>query len=149
MRVIACTGNVHKVEELQDLLPMLQMEPMPHGLELPPETGDTFEENARIKARGGAAELPESWTLADDSGLEVDALGGAPGVWSARFAGDDASDQANVELLLQRLDEEGAFAPEQRRDVSRTHIVASAHIHHGRVHADDAPDRRLAALDPA
>ncbi len=65
------------------------------------ENGSTFEENAMIKARAGAAS--GLITLADDSGIEVDALGGAPGIYSARFAGSHGDDKANNELLLQKL----------------------------------------------
>ena len=65
------------------------------------ENGSTFEENAMIKARAGAAS--GFITLADDSGIEVDALGGAPGIYSARFAGSHDDDKANNELLLQKL----------------------------------------------
>ena len=65
------------------------------------ENGSTFEENAMIKARAGAAS--GLITLADDSGIEVDALGGAPGIYSARFAGGHGDDKANNELLLQKL----------------------------------------------
>jgi XTP/dITP diphosphohydrolase len=68
----------------------------------PEETGCTFEENAIEKARYYATYTPE-WIFADDSGLEVDALSGAPGVYSARFAGPDATDFANNELLVERL----------------------------------------------
>jgi XTP/dITP diphosphohydrolase len=66
------------------------------------ETGTTFAENAAIKARGYAAQTG-CWTLADDSGLEVDALGGAPGVYSARYGGAGLSDAARIELLLEAL----------------------------------------------
>ena len=68
----------------------------------PPETGITFLENALIKARN-AARLAGLPAIADDSGIEVDALGGAPGVYSARFAGEDASDEANLVKLLAAL----------------------------------------------
>ncbi len=104
-RVVLASANPGKVRELGALL-------APHGLELisqrslgigsPEETGSTFLENALLKARHAAraAQLP---ALADDSGIEVDALGGRPGVRSARFAGEGASDAANLALLLQEL----------------------------------------------
>src|SRR5689334_23834100 len=66
------------------------------------EDGDTFEANARLKASQQAVNLGR-WVLADDSGLAVDALGGAPGVYSARFAGPNATDQDNNRLLLEKL----------------------------------------------
>ena len=100
---IVCTGNAHKVLELADLLPEFRLEPLPQGTVLPPEIGRTFLDNARIKAHAGHAMYPDRWVVADDSGLIVDALDGAPGVHSARFAGEDANDEANVELLLRRL----------------------------------------------
>jgi XTP/dITP diphosphohydrolase len=68
----------------------------------PEETGETFAENARLKAAALARQL-DAWVLADDSGLCVDALGGAPGPRSARYAGDDATDEANVARLLEEL----------------------------------------------
>lgn len=110
--VVVCTGNAHKVHELQLLLPGLQLAPLPAGTTLPPETGATFLDNARIKARGGAALHPEQWVIADDSGLIVDALDGRPGVYSARFAGADASDDDNLQLLLHEL--AGVHEPERR-----------------------------------
>ena len=70
---------------------------------LPPETGDTFEANAIIKAEGGSAAMPGMLVLADDSGLEVDVLDGAPGVWSARYAGPGATDGANRVRLKTEL----------------------------------------------
>lgn len=103
MRAIACTGNPHKVEELAALLPALTFEPLAPDVVLPPEVGETFLDNARIKAHAGAALHPGTWVLADDSGIIVDALDGEPGVRSARFAGEDASDEENVRLLLKRL----------------------------------------------
>ena len=71
--------------------------------EQPVEDGDSFIANALIKARAAAARFPDCHILADDSGLEVDALGGAPGIFSARFAGENASDAANRHLLVQKL----------------------------------------------
>src|SRR6478735_813046 len=78
------------------------------GIVPPPESGTTFLENALIKARN-AAQLSGLPAIADDSGIEVDALGGAPGVFSARFAGEDASDDENLDRLLRAL--EGLPAP--------------------------------------
>jgi XTP/dITP diphosphohydrolase len=104
MHFVVCTGNRHKIAELAALLAPATVTGIDPSIVLPPETGTNFESNALIKARGGAAHHPNAWVLADDSGLEVDALDGAPGVWSARFAGEGASDSANVELLIERLD---------------------------------------------
>jgi XTP/dITP diphosphohydrolase len=84
--------------------PELRIEPLPGLSTIPPcdETGSTFEENAIQKALYYGA-YSDGWLFAEDSGLEVDALGGAPGVYSARFAGEAATDAANNALLLQRL----------------------------------------------
>ncbi len=74
------------------------------GPPLPPETADTFRENARGKALHGRAEGdPDAWMTGEDSGLEVAALHGAPGIFSARYAGEDATDEANVDKLLAAL----------------------------------------------
>jgi XTP/dITP diphosphohydrolase len=99
---VLCSHNLHKLEEMSELLD-IDLKPIGHRVELPDETGETFEANARIKALAGHRWFPDRWAIADDSGLEVDALDGAPGVRSARFAGDDATDSANNELLLRRL----------------------------------------------
>lgn len=104
LRAIVCTGNAHKVQELDGLLPGLALEALPAGTVLPPEVGETFLDNARIKAHAGHAMYPDRLVVADDSGLIVDSLGGRPGVHSARFAGEDATDADNVRLLLQRLE---------------------------------------------
>ena len=105
MKLILATENQHKVAELEKLLmgtswEVLSLKDFP-GLCLPPETGTTFLENAAIKSEYvfAATGLP---TLADDSGLEVAALGGEPGVHSARYA-KDHDDQANNALLLKKL----------------------------------------------
>lgn len=104
--IVAATGNKGKIRELTDLLAdsglrVASLKDWPHAPE-PEETGSTFAANALIKARSAAAHtgLP---ALADDSGLMVDALDGAPGVRSARFAGEHAADADNNALLLQRL----------------------------------------------
>ena len=103
--VVLATGNAGKVREFNRLLAgAFEVRPLPAGVGLPPETGDTFAANARLKAEsvfgalGGARAV-----LADDSGLEVAALGGRPGIFSARFAGEGASDADNVAKLLQEL----------------------------------------------
>ena len=92
------TRNAHKLREFQRLLPDADLEPLPEEVELPPETGDTFEENALIKARA-AAEATNRPSIADDSGIEAEALGGRPGVRSARYAGEHASDGENLAKL--------------------------------------------------
>jgi XTP/dITP diphosphohydrolase len=104
VRWVVATANAHKVRELAALLEGLGVElvPRPDGVAMPPETGSTFLANARIKARAVAAATGEV-ALADDSGLEVDALGGEPGVLSARYAGDGATDAGNNAKLLAEL----------------------------------------------
>jgi XTP/dITP diphosphohydrolase len=98
VRLVLATRNPHKVREFARLLPGHEIEPLPDDVRLPPETADTFAGNALPKARAAAAALGRP-AIADDSGLEADALGGAPGVLSARFAGPDATDAANLEKL--------------------------------------------------
>jgi XTP/dITP diphosphohydrolase len=103
--LVLATGNAGKQRELAALLQGRGLQLLRQtelGVTSVEETGTTFEANALLKARHAAAAtgLP---ALADDSGLEVDALGGAPGVYSARYAGEHADDAANTALLLQRL----------------------------------------------
>ena len=106
-RLLLATRNHHKTAELAAMLgPCFQVEDLTVHPEMPetPETGATFLENATLKAVAASRFLGgELLVLADDSGLEVDALDGAPGVWSARFAGAGATDRANLELLLAKL----------------------------------------------
>lgn len=113
MRVVLASGNSGKLRELGSLLAPLGFDLVAQstlGVETPPETGKTFADNALLKARYAAAitTLP---ALADDSGIEVDALGGRPGIFSARYAGEGASDQANLSKLLEEM---RAFPAPQR-----------------------------------
>jgi XTP/dITP diphosphohydrolase len=106
LRIVFATKNLGKVRELEALtvhLP-LDIRPATEWPDFPdiPETGDTFAENAALKARAAAA-FAGCAALADDSGLEVDALDGAPGVRSARFSDPGATPQRNTELLLSRI----------------------------------------------
>jgi XTP/dITP diphosphohydrolase len=104
-RVVLASGNPGKLREFGELLSGTGFELVRQselGIEPPPETGTTFLENALIKARN-AARLTGLPAIADDSGIEVDALDGAPGVYSARYAGDDASDESNLAKLLAAL----------------------------------------------
>lgn len=103
MKLLIASGNRHKVAEIGCLLAdtsweVVSLADFPE-LELPPEDADSFAGNAEIKARAGAA-ATGLWTLADDSGLAVDYLDGAPGVHSARYAGEDKDDEANNRKLL-------------------------------------------------
>jgi XTP/dITP diphosphohydrolase len=125
-RLLVATRSRHKLRELRELLALPDevelVSPDDLGIEgEPDETGETFETNARIKARFYALRsgLP---TLADDSGLEVDALGGGPGVRTRRFAGPDATDDDNNRKLLREL----AGLPPERRGARYVCVLAIA-----------------------
>ncbi len=96
------TRNDHKLREFARLLPAADVRALPDGIVLPPETGDSFEANARIKARAAAA-ATRGRVFADDSGVEAEALGGAPGIYSARYAGPDATDADNLAKLRREV----------------------------------------------
>jgi len=124
--VVLATHNLGKVKELKDLLADLTFEIEVKSLQDFPdlgvieETGSTFQENARLKAEAVYAftGLP---SIADDSGLEVDALGGAPGVYSARYAGEGATDADNNEKLLREL----AGVPEEQRGARFRSVICA------------------------
>jgi XTP/dITP diphosphohydrolase len=99
--VVLATRNAHKVVEMKRLLASagIEVQPLPDELELPPEDGTTFADNALVKAQTAASETGRP-SIADDSGVEAAALGGAPGVRSARFAGPHATDEQNLEKLV-------------------------------------------------
>ena len=129
-RVVLASSNAGKLREFSELLAgqgFSLSRQSDFGIEPPPETGDTFLANALIKARNAAriAGLP---AIADDSGIEVDALGGAPGVHSARYAGEDASDEANLEKMLRAL----AGRPDAERGARYRCVIVYV------AHADDA-----------
>lgn len=105
-QILVATRNDGKIREISrilggdfELIDLSAMEGMPEV----EETGQTFEENAELKAVAASRQF-DGWVIADDSGLEADALGGAPGVISARFAGPAATDSENSTLLLQRME---------------------------------------------
>lgn len=100
--LLVATRNRHKLDELQAILSDFELRPLPPEIELPPEDGDTFEANALGKARA-ARDATGLDSIADDSGIEAAALGGRPGVRSARYAGEDADDERNLILLLERV----------------------------------------------
>jgi len=101
-RIVLASGNAHKAVELARVLPGWDVQTF--GGELPEETGDTFVANALLKARHVfAATGGGDWVVADDSGIEAAALGGIPGVRSARYAGEDATDEQNLAKLLAAL----------------------------------------------
>ncbi|MBY6204822.1 RdgB/HAM1 family non-canonical purine NTP pyrophosphatase [Halomonas denitrificans] len=111
--LVIASGNAGKLAEFDQMLGPLNFEVRPQsdfGVETPPETGLTFVENALIKARA-AAEAAGGPALGDDSGLVVEALDGRPGIYSSRFAGENASDDDNIDKLLDELRD----LPEERR----------------------------------
>jgi XTP/dITP diphosphohydrolase len=120
--LLISTRNPYKLREIRTILgdsfevSDLSILPTMHEVE---ETGTSFEENAELKAVV-ASQLFEGWVIADDSGLEVDALGGAPGIYSARYAGEAASDSENNTLLLKHLEQ---IPEHQRRARFRCVIV--------------------------
>ena len=106
MRLVLSTRNEHKLRELSELMRPYELDPLPDGVELPRETGTTFADNALVKARAAAGATGRP-AIADDSGVEAAALGGAPGVWSARYAGEGATDEENLEKLLREVPADG------------------------------------------
>ena len=99
MALILATRNPHKLREVARLLLATPLEALPDDVVLPPETGETFAENALGKARAAAAQTGRA-AIADDSGIAADALDGRPGVRSARYAGEQATDEENLQLLI-------------------------------------------------
>jgi XTP/dITP diphosphohydrolase len=109
VRLLLATHNEHKRRELGRLLSDHEIALLPDAVQLPPEDGETFAENALGKARAAAA-ATGAVTIADDSGIEAAALGGAPGVRSARYAGEHATDQQNLDKLLREAPAGSALA---------------------------------------
>ncbi len=99
--LVLSSRNPHKLKEVSRVLDPagVRVEPLPERVELPPEDGDTFEANAMLKARAAATALGRP-AIADDSGIEAEALGGAPGVRSARYARLEATDEENLRKLI-------------------------------------------------
>ena len=104
--VVLCSRNRHKARELERLLPGWKIEPLDRD-DYPPETGATYYENAALKARFGREHV-DGWVLAEDSGLSVDALGGRPGVLSARYAPEGAPAIAKLLGELEGVEDRGA-----------------------------------------
>ena len=131
VRLVLATRNEHKLRELGQLMRPYGLDPLPADVTLPPETGTTFADNALGKARAAAAATGRT-AIADDSGIEAAALGGAPGVWSARYAGDGAGDRENLAKLLREVPPDG--------DTRAAYVCALAcvepggdeHVVHGR-----------------
>jgi XTP/dITP diphosphohydrolase len=118
-RLVVATRNDHKLRELAEILTEVELVPLPEEIEIPPETGTTFTDNALLKARATHAATGEP-TIADDSGIAVDALGGRPGVHSARFAGPHATDEQNLDLLITQV--------ARQEDRSAAYVCVIAHI---------------------
>ena len=108
--MIFATANKHKLREMRELLPELDLEGLPEGVELPPENGDSFAEIALEKARAAHAATGRA-AIGDDSGIEAAGLGGRPGIHSARYGGPGAGDEENLATLLHEV----AAAGEDRR----------------------------------
>ena len=125
MRLVLATRNDHKLRELRQLMAPIELDQLPEEVVLPPEIGTTFAENALRKARAAAAATGRP-SIADDSGIEAAALGGAPGVWSARYAGEHATDEQNLAKLLEEVPEEG--------DNRVTYVCAIAYVDPGNAH---------------
>ena len=100
--LLLATRNEHKLRELREALPGIVLDPLPPEIELPPEDGDTFAQNALVKARAAHAATGRA-AVADDSGIEAYGLDGRPGVRSARYAGEGASDEENLAKLLEEV----------------------------------------------
>ncbi len=117
LTLVVASANVDKAAEITAILgtvPGITLVPRPAGVPDVEETGDTLEENARLKARA-LCEATGLAAVADDTGLEVDALDGAPGVYSARYSGEGATYAANVAKMLSELARVGATEPADRR----------------------------------
>jgi len=144
--LVIATGNRGKFKEFAELLQGLDADIVPLDrvgpVEVPPESGDSFQENARLKAVAASTALG-AWVLADDSGLEVDALGGAPGVLSARFGGPGKTDAERYGLLLEKL----IGVPPERRTARFRCVVALAEPG-GKVHVAEGTCEGRIALMP-
>lgn len=123
MTIWIATGNRGKAAEFILLLKEYQLYFLSDmlGYQAPAETGSSFEENARIKAQALRQKKPQEWVLGEDSGLEVPALDNAPGIYSARYAGLNATDKDNLNLLLRNMK---PFVDEKRSASFVSHIVA-------------------------
>jgi XTP/dITP diphosphohydrolase len=122
VRLLVATRNEHKLDELAAPMRPHQLDPLPDEIELPPETGTTFADNALGKARAAAGATGRP-AIADDSGIEAAALNGAPGVWSARYAGEDATDEENLAKLLAEVPPDG--------DTRVAYVCAMAYVEPG------------------
>jgi XTP/dITP diphosphohydrolase len=155
--ILIATGNTGKLRELAEIFRTVPVEwtsldDFPNAAEVE-ETGATFEENARLKAAGYALRTG-LWTLADDSGLEVEALGGAPGVVSARYGGSETSFPEKIRLLLNEVERSGSasrtarFVCSMAVSDSRGHILFAAEGECRGTLADEPRGERGFGYDP-
>ena len=121
MRLVMASGNAHKAAEIREILSAHMIEQRPSWVGEVDENAETLAGNARLKARA-ICEATGTAAVADDTGLEVDALGGLPGVRSARFAGDSATDEENLRKLLKSLE---AVPSDERRARFRTVAIVA------------------------
>ena len=123
-RLVCASANPDKVREIEQILDScgVSIEPRPSSIPDVVEDAPTLEGNARLKARA-ISDATGLSALADDTGLEIDALGGAPGVRSARYAGEPSDSSCNIAKVLRELERVGAVAVEQRRARFRTVIL--------------------------
>jgi XTP/dITP diphosphohydrolase len=143
---VAASANPDKVAEIAAILgPAVELAPRPASVGEVVEDADTLEGNARLKAVA-IAEAASEAAVADDTGLEVDALGGAPGVWSARYAGEGATYADNVAKLVGELARVGAATPQER--TARFRTVALVRWPGGGEVATDGVVRGHIAVDP-
>jgi XTP/dITP diphosphohydrolase len=103
LKLVLASRNPHKLRELEGMLEGHDLQPLPEEVGLPPETGETFAENALAKARSAASAIGRA-ALGEDSGIVVAALGGAPGIRSARYAGEEATDEQNLAKLIREME---------------------------------------------
>ena len=126
IKIIFATGNAGKMREIRDIMADLDVELLSMkeaGIKLDiVEDGETFEENALIKARAVSKEAPGAIVMADDSGLEIDALNKEPGIYSARYMGEDTSYDIKNQALLDRLD----GVPDEKRTARFVCAIAAA-----------------------
>lgn len=131
MRLLLATRNEHKLRELAQIMRPIELDPLPAEVTLPPETGTTFADNALVKARVAAAATGRT-AVGDDSGIEAAALNGAPGVWSARFAGEDAGDEENLAKLLRDVPPHGDTRVAYVCAIACVEPGGREHVVHGR-----------------
>jgi XTP/dITP diphosphohydrolase len=139
VELVLATRNPHKVREFETLLAPHRIIRLPDEIEMPEETGETFAENATLKARA-VADATGHTAIADDSGIAAAGLGGRPGVRSARYAGENATDEENLAKLLREV-------PDDDLRVAYVCAIAVAEPH-GRVHVVEERCEGMLTKDP-